>query len=95
MMWSDWIQENQLSDFDLASKSSPAKKLDTFANQRTITYELHVSVSSPKFMPINVTSTLFWLWWLCCTEILSLCLKRPLFNYFYVLESLPLLRTFL
>lgn len=30
----DWIQENQLSDFDLASKSFPVKKLSTLSNQR-------------------------------------------------------------
>lgn len=36
-MWLDWIQENQLSDFDLASKSFHVKKLNTFSNQRKMT----------------------------------------------------------
>lgn len=40
----DWIQENQLSDFDLSSKSFPVKKLTTFSNQRKKKYELNVSL---------------------------------------------------
>lgn len=44
----DWIQENQLSDFDLASTSFPVKKLNTFSNQRKKKYELHVSLVSQK-----------------------------------------------
>lgn len=46
----DWIQENQLADFDLASKSFPVKKLNTFSNQRKKTYELRVSLASKKLM---------------------------------------------
>lgn len=43
----DWIQENQLSDFNLASKSFPVKKLTTFSNQRKKN-DVHVSLMSQK-----------------------------------------------
>lgn len=49
-MWLDWIQGNQPSDFDLASKCFSVKKLNIFSNQRKMTYELHVSLSSQKLM---------------------------------------------
>lgn len=48
IMLLDWIQENQLSDFDLSSKSFPVKKLNTFSNQRKKKDDLHVSLVSQK-----------------------------------------------